>query len=162
MNASAVLKEKLDRLRALTSHSNPSGDIAVLIERALDVALEQVEKQRFAKTNRPRVTRPKSLQTKLRGALRQRGHIPNAVRREVAERDGQQCTYQGPNGCRCTARAFLQVHHERPWARGGGETVENLRLLCAAHNRLLAERDFGVEHVEARRRERLTVPTPQP
>ncbi len=33
LNASAALKEKLDLLRALTSHSNPDGDLAALIER---------------------------------------------------------------------------------------------------------------------------------
>ena len=40
---------------------------------------------------------------------------------------------------------FIQLHHHEPWARGGGETVDNLAILCAAHNRLLAERDFGKE-----------------
>jgi hypothetical protein len=172
LNASAALKEKLDRLRALTSHSNPSGDIAVVIERALDLALEKVEKQRFAKTNRP-ASRQTSVQTKLSrpepeggvstkgGATetanatpRQRDRTPNAVLREIAERDGLQCSYRGVNGCRCTARAFLQVHHEWPWARGGAETVDNLRLLCASHNQLLAERDFGARHVHERQSER--------
>ena len=155
LNAGAALKQKLDRLRALTSHSNPSGDIAVVIERALDLALEKIEKQRFAQTNRPRVRRRILVQTKLkmqnaRETERKRKHVPNAVLREVAERDDLRCTYRGANDCRCTARAFLQVHHERPWARGGQETVDNLRLLCAAHNQLLAERDFGTVHRASR------------
>lgn len=156
LNASASLKEKLDRLRALTSHSNPSGDIAVLIERALDLALEKVEKQRFAATDRPRATPRVFSQTKLSGqkSERRRAHVPNAVVREIAERDEFRCTYRGTNGRRCTARAFLQVHHELPWAHHGDETVDNLRLLCAAHNQLLAERDFGAKHVEVRRDER--------
>ena len=68
LNASATLKEKLDRLRALTSHSNPSGDLAVVIERAVDVALEQVEKRRFAKSNRPRVQSHTPSQTQSNGA----------------------------------------------------------------------------------------------
>ncbi|HEY0468374.1 MAG TPA: HNH endonuclease, partial [Polyangiaceae bacterium] len=152
LNASRALKEKLDRLCALTRHTNPSGDLAVVIERALDLALEQVERQRFAKTDRPRPPRPRSFQTKLNrpkpkaeagradsiqttiGPVRQRDHVPNAVLREVAERDQMQSSYRSASGCRCTARAFLQVHHERPWARGGDETSENLRLLCEAHN----------------------------
>ena len=168
LNASATLKEKLDRLRALTSHSNPSGDLAVVIERAVDVALEQVEKRRFAKSNRPRVQSHTPSQTQSNGPKREstepaknakeparrRAHTPNAVLREIAERDGMQCSYRGANGCRCTAQAFLQVHHERPWAKSGPETVDNLRLLCAAHNQLLAERDFGARHVELRRSER--------
>jgi hypothetical protein len=156
LNASAALKEKLDRLRALTSHSNPTGDIAVLIERALDLAIEKVEKRRFAKTDRPRAPGRVFVQPKSSGPAseRRRAHVPNAVLRDIAERDSLRCTYRGANGCQCTARAFLQVHHELAWARNGDETVDNLRLLCAPHNRLLAERDFGAGHVELRRDER--------
>ena len=164
LNVSAALKEKLERLRALTSHANPSGDLALLIEHALDIALEKVEKRRFAKTERPRRetgagSKPRTSASNAGEGGREltdgtaaakRRHIPNATRREVAARDGLRCTYQGPGGCRCAARAFLQIHHEEPWARGGGEQLGNLRLLCAAHNRLLAERDFGRGHVAKR------------
>jgi hypothetical protein len=79
---------------------------------------------------------------------RQRGHISQAIRRAVALRDGEQCTYRDEAGRRCPSRAFLQLHHERAHALGGPSTVENLRLLCGAHNRLLAERDFGRAHQE--------------
>src|SRR5450432_4878531 len=143
-------KEKLELFKALVSHSVPSGDIATVLERALDLALEQARKQRFAQTNRPRSLRTRTV--KRTNVQREpREHIPNAVQREVAARDGLRCTYVSDTGCRCSARAFLQIHHEKPWARGGAPTTENLRLLCASHNRLLAERDFGVAHVAARR-----------
>lgn len=39
------------------------------------------------------------------------------------------------------------LHHDLAWARGGDDAADNLRLLCAPHNRLLAERDFGRAHV---------------
>src|SRR5450432_364544 len=48
------LKEKLELARALVSHSNPGGDLAVVIERALDLLIEKVQKQRFGKIDRPR------------------------------------------------------------------------------------------------------------
>jgi hypothetical protein len=88
-----------------------------------------------------------SLLRRAKAAERTREHIPNATLREVAVRDGMRCTFVGDSGCRCEARAFLQIHHDDPWARGGGAELENLRLLCAAHNQLLAERDFGSERV---------------
>ena len=72
-----------------------------------------------------------------------RAHVPNVVRRAVLERDGFRCTYTSPEGERCECRRFLQIHHERAWAKGGPETLENLRLLCAPHNQLLAELEFG-------------------
>jgi len=133
----------------LVSHSIPNGDVAAVLERALDLALEQVQKRRFAKTDKPRnPQKPGGMKLRSRGSHRE--HIPNAVQREVATRDGLHCTYVSDDGCRCPARAFLQLHHEEPWARGGASNAENLRMLCAAHNRLLAERDFGGAHVAER------------
>ena len=49
---------------------------------------------------------------------------------------------------RCTSRAFLEIDHVQPWARGGLDTLENLRWLCRAHNQLLAEEAFGRPHVQ--------------
>src|SRR5882724_6252992 len=107
LNASSALKEKLELFRALVSHSIPNGDVAAVLERALDLALEQAEKQRFAKTERPRSRRTRMVKrTSL--SREQREHIPNAVQREVAARDGLRCTYVSEGGCRCSARAFLQ------------------------------------------------------
>lgn len=45
---------------------------------------------------------------------------------------------------------LLQIHHQDPWARGGGDTVDNLAVLCASHNRLLAEQDFGTDLIAER------------
>jgi 5-methylcytosine-specific restriction endonuclease McrA len=167
LNASSTLKEKLELLRALTSHSNPDGDLAVVIERAVDLALAQVQKQRFAKTDVPRAQSSRAQSSRAQPTsnegsspspnprsthiskrrFERREHIPHAMKREIAARDGLRCTYTSDTGCRCAARAFLQIHHEKPWARGGASNAQNIRLLCAAHNRLLAERDFGPRHI---------------
>ena len=159
LNASAQLKEKLERALDLLSHSNPIGDLAVMIERAVDLLIERVEKQRFAQTaqtksprrNKTGEAKKRAGSVKIR-AFRAavRGHIPNDTMRQIVARDGLRCTFVGNDGQRCTARKFIQIHHEDPWARGGSETVDNLRILCASHNRLLAERDFGRELVESR------------
>ena len=76
-----------------------------------------------------------------------RRHIPNRVRRLVAIRDEMSCTFTSETGKRCGARGFLQFDHRRAWAHGGRETCENLRILCAGHNRLLAEQEFGAPAV---------------
>ena len=155
-NASAQLKQKLDRALDLLSHSNPSGDLAVMIERAVDMLIELVEKERFAQTKSPRRIKANGAKERGRsaksGAFRAvvREHTPNDTMRQIVARDGLRCTFVGSDGQRCTARKFIQLHHEDPWARGGRETVDNLRILCASHNRLLAERDFGRELVADR------------
>ena len=71
--------------------------------------------------------------------------MPAAVRRAVFERDGNRCAYVDERGVRCRETQRLEIHHHEPFARGGRMTAENLSLHCAAHNALVAERDFGRE-----------------
>jgi 5-methylcytosine-specific restriction endonuclease McrA len=68
--------------------------------------------------------------------------IPARVRDQVFVRD-RQCTFVGPDGQRCGSMHVLQVDHINPLARGGASTIDNLRLLCAYHNRLESERLMG-------------------
>ncbi|MCA9728578.1 MAG: HNH endonuclease, partial [Candidatus Eisenbacteria bacterium] len=60
-----------------------------------------------------------------------------------------QCTYVGPEG-RCPERRGLEIDHRDPVARGGSNEPENLRVLCRAHNRLMAERAFGIGFMQTR------------
>ncbi|HEX6791629.1 MAG TPA: HNH endonuclease [Candidatus Krumholzibacteria bacterium] len=70
-------------------------------------------------------------------------NIPAHIRDQVFVRDGGRCTYIGANGKQCESTHALQVDHIIPVARGGTSNIENLRLLCAKHNRLEAERLMG-------------------
>ena len=150
----ARLHQKLERARDLLSHANPTGDLGVVIERGLDELLVKLEKRSFAARDScapviatERIPAPPANEHSLPVQRRARKHIANAVRRDVAARDEHRCTFTSEAGHRCGARAFLQLHHERAFARGGDDSRENLRWLCAAHNRLLAEREFGTESV---------------
>lgn len=61
------------------------------------------------------------------------------LRHRVFKRDGGRCTFE-VEGRRCPATGMLQFDHMIPWSRGGASNdPENIRLLCAAHNRLAAE-----------------------
>jgi hypothetical protein len=75
-------------------------------------------------------------------ALRKR-HIPAEVKRAVLQRDGARCAFIDAQGRRCSETGGLQFHHVDPYGRGGPHTAENVRLVCAAHNRYLAEREYG-------------------
>jgi 5-methylcytosine-specific restriction endonuclease McrA len=89
---------------------------------------------------------------KLREAARAKSrtrHIPAAVRDEVFIRDGGQCTFCSAEGKRCEETQRLQVDHIKPFALGGSHEAANLRLLCPAHNKLMAERVFGKEKIAA-------------
>jgi len=163
LNASPQLKAKLEQARDLLSHTNPSGDLAAVIERALDLLLERTLNRRFAQTKRVRPSRSAGWKVGANaegnpevvsenGQLRRTGrrHIANATKREIVARDGLRCTFVGSDGQRCGATRFMQIHHQEPWARHGDDSPTNLRLLCASHNRLLAEQDFGRELVANR------------
>jgi hypothetical protein len=136
--ARTALKEKLDQARDLMRHRNPSGDIAPIVERALDLLLDQLMKERFGATQKPRSS----------GAVTSR-HVTNAARRAVLERDDLQCSWVDAQGRRCESRAWLELDHRHPRAKGGGSEPENLRVLCRAHDRFAAEQAYGRATVEA-------------
>jgi hypothetical protein len=73
------------------------------------------------------------------------------VQRAVWERDGGRCAFVSADGHRCEECGQLEFDHIVPVAKGGESTVENLRLLCRAHNRHAAEREFGKDQMRARR-----------
>jgi 5-methylcytosine-specific restriction endonuclease McrA len=134
-------------------HSNPKGELGIIVERAMDLLLAKVEYEQFGKTSRPRKSKPTPTPDPT-ASIMSPVEIPAAVRREVAERDDYQCTYESADGHHCCAREFLQFDHVLPEARGGQSTVENLRLRCGAHNRLAAKEVFGAAYVEKRIEER--------
>ena len=74
-------------------------------------------------------------------------HIPAATKDAVFKRDKGRCTYVGSTNKRCDATHNLQIDHVVPYARGGTNTVGNLRLLCARHNKLEAERVYGANTI---------------
>ena len=75
-------------------------------------------------------------------------HVAARIRRVIWQRDEGRCTFTDPSGRRCEERAGLEIDHEHAFALGGPTEIENLRLLCRAHNGLLAERDFGRERIK--------------
>jgi hypothetical protein len=70
-------------------------------------------------------------------------HIPAETRATVFERDGHRCSFVAADGTRCRATRNLQIDHVQPFALGGSNEPQNLRVLCAAHNRRAAEHVFG-------------------
>jgi hypothetical protein len=135
------LREKLERATALLRHRNPSGDLATVLDHALDALLAKVEKERLGKTSRPRRTTGAARATRP-------GRVTAAVRREVFARDGEQCTYVDAAGSRCASCAFLELDHVESRALGGADDAANLLVTCRAHNRLHAEEVFGRRCVE--------------
>ena len=81
-----------------------------------------------------------------------RNPVPVRARDAVFPRHRGRCTYVGSDGKRCDATLRLHVDHIKPVARGGSNDISNLRLLCARHNQLQAERILGREVMSGFRR----------
>jgi 5-methylcytosine-specific restriction endonuclease McrA len=137
----AETNARLDRARDLLRHVVPNGDLALILDRALAVLVDQLERRKTARVSRPRETSARSTQSRGR-------HIPAAVKRDVCARDEGRCAFIGPHG-RCPETGFLEYHHVVPYARGGASDATNLQLRCRAHNAYEAEREFGDEEQRA-------------
>ena len=134
--------DKLQYARDLLGHQLTSGDLARVLDRALDALIEKLERRKFAATARPRRSGRPSAQPR---------HIPAPVKRAVWERDGGQCTFVSEAGRRCPARKLLEFDHVEEVARGGRASVAGIRLRCRAHNQYGAECAFGAGFMREKR-----------
>jgi 5-methylcytosine-specific restriction endonuclease McrA len=126
--------DKLRHAQDLLRHVVRDGDPAAVLDKALTLLVEDLERRKLA-MSRTRRTRPAGVpQSHSR-------HVPAAVRRAVWTRDGGQCAFTGTHG-RCQERGYLEFHHRKPFASGGTADVANIELRCRAHNVFEAERDF--------------------
>lgn len=153
--------EKLRHAQALLSHAVPDGDVAQVLDRALDVLIAQLEKRKFAVDAKFGAGAKVGAGSEMKPQGRPNGssrppagtrYVPAHIRSAVWERDQGQCTFVSASGHRCGARRFLEFDHVDPVARGGGATVERMRLRCRAHNQYEAERAFGAGFMEEKRR----------
>ena len=73
-----------------------------------------------------------------------RTSIPAAIERQVFRRD-QFCQRQNPmTGKKCATKWKLQIDHIVPVWAGGGNSLENLQLLCAGHNQAKYRGEAGI------------------
>jgi len=129
----AETQRKLRRAQDLLRHRIPNGDPAAVLDLALTLLVDELERAKLAKVKRPHSTKPKSPDSR---------HVPAAVRREVWARDQGRCGFEGPQG-RCRETGHLEFHHVIPFAVGGRTEVANLALRCRAHNGFESEQHLG-------------------
>ena len=126
--------DKLRRAQTLARHAVPDGDLGTILDRALTLLVEDLERRKFARAAAPR---PSQGESNASGR-----HIPAAVKRAVWQRDEGRCAFLGRTG-RCRETAFLEFHHVDPYAAGGAATSDNIQLRCRAHNQHEARIFFG-------------------
>jgi 5-methylcytosine-specific restriction endonuclease McrA len=138
ITVSRRLLAKLDAAKAALSHSHPGASSEEVLEAALNLLLAQRAKQKgIVEKSRKVPAAPVNSEA-----------IPAAVKREVWTRAGGRCEWQLESDERCGSTLRLEFDHILPRALGGPSTVDNLRVVCRAHNQLAARQAFGDEWMD--------------
>jgi hypothetical protein len=128
--------ELLKRVKELISHRDPSPSWADLISFLAEEYLKKndpLEKTPRESTARVEVKAAPPASKPITSA-RKRKPIPMHVKRYIFQRD-RSCQWISPlTSAKCGSRFQLQIDHKKPVWDGGGNEVENLQLLCSAHN----------------------------
>lgn len=128
---------KVELIKSLFWHQLPAdASLEQVFGLAMDFFIERKDPAR------PRAPRASTRRQRSDTSANSR-RIPAATKRAVYTRDEGKCTFVGPDGRRCASRRALQIDHVKPVSLGGLATANNLRLLCAYHNRFEAKRLLG-------------------
>jgi len=134
-SASKETRDMLERAKEVLRHRFPRARTDEIVNLALKKLLAEVDRD----LRKP----PKPAKLHVEGAAISR-YIPEAVKQEAWERDGGQCAFVGPDGTRCTARAWLEFDHCLPYALGGSSRDSaNIRPYCRPHNAWAGNQAFG-------------------
>jgi len=153
--ANAEYVRLVDEAKALLSHAAPNATLDDIQLRAMRAFVAELKKQKYATTRPSKVSAaPPETFPANNGPEHPRQrvrHIPAAVRRAVAMRDAERCSYVDRSGRRCPETHCLEFHHLVPFVRDGAHSPSNVTLRCRAHNALAAEADFGSEFMAQKR-----------
>jgi hypothetical protein len=144
--APRAVHDKIRQAQDLLRHRVPKGELAVVIETALDALIDRLKKERFAVGRRPR---KQSVPPPISASR----HIPDAIKRAVYERAEGRCEFVDEIGRRCTGTGGLEFDHLEGFARTHVHSVEGIRLVCRSHNVHAAEQLYGRAYIERVRRE---------
>lgn len=160
-SVSEELEANIRKLKGLLAHSHPNITTEELLGKLVELGLQKFDPVRKAE----RLSKRRELVSKTSAEIADieveaikrdyqlRAHetpdeksryITAAVKSQVWRRnDGQGCEFQSTNGDRCGSQHALQLDHIQGFAVGGGNYVENLRVLCGKHNRFVWKQQRG-------------------
>jgi len=119
----------LDRAKEVLSHKFPFATDSEIVAYALQFFLNHAD----------------PLRKKSASAAEGKPPSKVSIRRSTYKKSNGRCTYEDPvTGVVCGSRHQVQIDHIIPKALGGTDDPENLRCLCAKHNRMMAEQTLGI------------------
>jgi hypothetical protein len=151
---SRELRDDVRALQALLGHRRAKARMGAIFAEAAKLLRAKVEKERFGVGAKPRALAKGKAKESAPAAPVHDGatrHVPREETRTVYARDEARCAFiDEVTGQRCNETRCLQVDHTQGFARTRRHGVDELRLLCAAHNRYEAGRMYGRAFMEAK------------
>ncbi len=130
------LLKKIQKLKALLAHKNPNIQLSELFNQLCDLGLEKWDKSQVQAGNAKIKTLKSPAPERAGKPLSEAG-----IAREVWKRDNGVCQ-------NCKSSYALEIDHKIPRAVGGGNALENLRLLCRSCNQREAIKIFGLKKMD--------------
>lgn len=122
--------EKIEQLKGAFAHQKDI-DLAKIIDLMADSLLEKTEKK----------TKSKTIKNDNKKAAKRTRYIKAGVKAEVFNRAKNRCEL-------CGSQHALQIDHHKPFAKGGNNSPENLRLICKNCNLREGIKIFGLEKMK--------------
>ncbi len=119
-------QKTLDRLTKLQDKLNMY-DLELLLNCLMDEKENSLMESQVEVTLAPELKEEVAPKTKSR-------YIPLKTKRLLLKKANYQCEFVASNGKRCNGFSHLQVEHRKPFAFGGSNQIENLKILCFSHN----------------------------
>ncbi len=150
------LQDRVQKLLALKSHTNPERGIHQLFDKLVTQELNRMEKKKgisaadaiqtdkaAAPAEKPAST--SSSPTPLRSKSKQnnRINVPTSTQRQIWPKAEAKCEFISVENKRCGSTYQLQIDHIQPVAKNGSNEAKNLRLLCRKHNQYFSKLQFG-------------------
>ena len=134
-------EEKLERARDLVSQSlQKPASYQQTLGAAVNLYLEK--KDPVAKAERASLRTSKGhddVPSRVSAGYQARTPIPAPIRHTIWMRDQGQCCFTDKEGVRCPQKRWIDLHHIKPVATAGDNTVDNLVTLCRSHHRFQHE-----------------------
>ncbi len=151
-------KDKFERLAEVLGVENAPKHMAVILEKALDIALEKKDPKKKLERRKKRENSSKE-KSRLNEIAKndepaKSRYIASEVSERVHARANYQCEFCASDGRRCSSRTGLQIEHVRPFGIFRSNDERFLQLLCAQHNGLAAERVYGAAFIQRKIDER--------
>jgi hypothetical protein len=139
--------DKVQNLLAYMSHKVPDKKVesallywAVQIEAKMKMAAQAEEKKIQADSITDHKEQKHANLPPKRRSKNIRRSIPSRTRHLLLQKAQHRCEYVSPfTGKKCANHSFLDIDHITPMAHGGNNNQKNLRILCRAHNHLMAK-----------------------